>query len=32
VVVEVFVTERNPEHPLPDQSRHIVFDQIRTAT
>jgi hypothetical protein len=30
--VEVFVTERNPEHPLPDQGRHRVFDQIGMAT
>jgi hypothetical protein len=32
VIVEVFVTERNPEHALSNQGRHRVLDQIETAT
>jgi len=32
VIVEVFVTERNPEHALPNQARHRVFNQIGSAT
>ena len=28
VVDQVLVTQRNPEHPLPDQTRHRMFDQI----
>ena len=29
VVVEVFVTQRKPEHALPDQGAHFVLDQMR---
>jgi hypothetical protein len=32
VIVEVFITQRNPEHALPNQGRHRVFDQIGAAT
>src|ERR1700756_2318014 len=28
VVVEVLVTERNPEYPLPDQCRHKMLDKL----
>ena len=30
VVVEVLVAERDPEHPLADQRRHLMLDQLRT--
>ena len=32
VVVEVFVTKRNPKHALPNQGCHRVFDQTDPAT
>ena len=30
VIVEVFVPERDPKHPLTDQRSHLVLDQLRT--
>ena len=30
VVVEILVTERDPEHPLANQRRDVVLDQVRT--
>jgi hypothetical protein len=32
VVVDVFVAKRNPEHPLPNQRRNKVLDQILAPT
>ena len=29
VVVEILVAKRDPEHPLADQRRHLVLDQLR---
>ena len=29
VVVEILIAERDPEHPLADQCRDLVLDQIR---
>jgi hypothetical protein len=31
VIVDVLVTERDPEHPLPNQRHDFMLDQIRTA-
>jgi len=31
VIVQVLVAKRNPEHPLADQGRDLVFDQSRAA-
>ena len=31
VVVEILVTERDPEHPLADQRRDLVLDQVRAS-
>ena len=31
VVVEILVTERDPEHPLADQRRDLVLDQLRAS-
>ena len=28
VVVQILVAERDPEHPLADQRRHLVLDQV----
>src|SRR6478752_9542179 len=28
VVVEILVTQRDPEHPLTDQRRNLVLDQV----
>jgi hypothetical protein len=28
VIVEILITERDPEHPLADQCRDLVLDQI----
>ena len=32
VIVEVLVAERDPEHPLTDQGRYLMLDQLRSAT
>jgi hypothetical protein len=29
VVVDILITERDPEHPLADQRRNSVLDQVR---
>ena len=31
VVDQILVSQRNPNHPLPDQSRYRVLDQLRRA-
>jgi hypothetical protein len=31
VIAHILVAQRDPEHPLPDQPRHLVFDQPRPA-
>ena len=31
MVIEVFVAQRDPEHPLAHQRRHLVLDQLRAA-
>jgi hypothetical protein len=28
MVIEVFIAERDGEHPLPHQGRHLVLDQV----
>ena len=28
MIVEVLIAERDPEHPLPDQRHHLMFDQV----
>ena len=30
MIVQILVSKRNPEHPLPDQGRDLVLDQLRT--
>ena len=32
VVDQVLVAERNPEHPLPDQRRHLMHNPLRRPT
>jgi hypothetical protein len=31
VVIQVFISQRHPEHALPDQCPDRVFDQVRIA-
>ena len=31
VIDQVFVAQRHPKHPLPDQCYHFVLDQLRRA-
>ena len=31
MIIQILVTQRNPEHPLPDQRTNLMLDQLRRA-